>query len=154
MNRRADRNEALDYAAERANELRLPLLVYEESRHSISRGFAATFILLEALPGPEQFEFARTHDPLWNACQKEMLPRGKIHGYYRMYWGKKITYTTAMPLMDAIRTHIRTFFGASDCMTGLGVNGPCSASFGIWATFRGTYAKLSIWKRQAPTRSG
>lgn len=39
---------------------------------------------------PEQFEWARTHDPLWNACQKEMLMRGKIHGYYRMYWGKKI----------------------------------------------------------------
>ncbi|HEU0123295.1 MAG TPA: deoxyribodipyrimidine photo-lyase [Bryobacteraceae bacterium] len=39
---------------------------------------------------PEQFAHARTHDPLWNACQKEMLLRGKIHGYYRMYWGKKI----------------------------------------------------------------
>lgn len=39
---------------------------------------------------PEQFEWGRTHDPLWNACQKEMLLRGKIHGYYRMYWGKKI----------------------------------------------------------------
>ncbi len=38
----------------------------------------------------EDFEQARTHDPLWNACQKEMLLRGKIHGYYRMYWGKKI----------------------------------------------------------------
>jgi deoxyribodipyrimidine photo-lyase len=36
------------------------------------------------------FEQARTHDSLWNACQKEMLLRGKIHGYYRMYWGKKI----------------------------------------------------------------
>lgn len=38
----------------------------------------------------EQFERAETHDPLWNATQKEMLLRGKIHGYYRMYWGKKI----------------------------------------------------------------
>ncbi len=37
-----------------------------------------------------EFEQARTHDPLWNACQKEMLLRGTIHGYYRMYWGKKI----------------------------------------------------------------
>ena len=39
---------------------------------------------------PEQFEAAETHDPLWNATQKELLLRGKIHGYYRMYWGKKI----------------------------------------------------------------
>ncbi len=38
----------------------------------------------------EEFELARTHDALWNACQKEMLLRGKIHGYYRMYWGKKV----------------------------------------------------------------
>lgn len=38
----------------------------------------------------EQFERAETHDALWNACQKELLLRGKIHGYYRMYWGKKI----------------------------------------------------------------
>src|SRR5262249_34663595 len=34
-----------------------------------------------------QFEQAETHDPLWNATQREMLRRGKIHGYYRMYWG-------------------------------------------------------------------
>jgi deoxyribodipyrimidine photo-lyase len=37
-----------------------------------------------------QFEQAATHDALWNATQKELLLRGKIHGYYRMYWGKKI----------------------------------------------------------------
>jgi len=38
----------------------------------------------------EQFERASTHDALWNACQKELLVRGVIHGYYRMYWGKKV----------------------------------------------------------------
>jgi deoxyribodipyrimidine photo-lyase len=37
-----------------------------------------------------QFEAAATHDDLWNATQKELRLRGKIHGYYRMYWGKKI----------------------------------------------------------------
>jgi deoxyribodipyrimidine photo-lyase len=37
-----------------------------------------------------QFEQAKTHDELWNATQKELLITGKIHGYYRMYWGKKI----------------------------------------------------------------
>ena len=39
---------------------------------------------------PEQFEHGKTYDELWNATQKELLLRGKIHGYYRMYWGKKI----------------------------------------------------------------
>ena len=38
----------------------------------------------------EQFEQAATHDELWNASQKELLLTGKTHGYYRMYWGKKI----------------------------------------------------------------
>ena len=38
----------------------------------------------------KQFEAAHTADDLWNAAQKELLLRGKIHGYYRMYWGKKI----------------------------------------------------------------
>ena len=39
---------------------------------------------------PEQMERAETYDQLWNATQKEMILRGKIQGYYRMYWGKKI----------------------------------------------------------------
>jgi deoxyribodipyrimidine photo-lyase len=52
----------------------------------------------------EQLERAETHDALWNATQKEMLLRGKIHGYYRMYWGKKIiewsrTYEEALRTM-------------------------------------------------------
>ncbi len=38
----------------------------------------------------DELERAATYDELWNATQKELLLRGKIHGYYRMYWGKKI----------------------------------------------------------------
>ena len=38
----------------------------------------------------EQFEAAQTHDPYWNAAQREMTLTGKMHGYMRMYWGKKI----------------------------------------------------------------
>ena len=38
----------------------------------------------------EDFERAETHDPYWNAAQKEMVLTGKMHGYMRMYWGKKI----------------------------------------------------------------
>lgn len=52
----------------------------------------------------EQMERGETYDPLWNATQKELLLRGKIHGYYRMYWGKKIiewskTHEDALRLM-------------------------------------------------------
>ena len=38
----------------------------------------------------KEFEEAKTHDPYWNAAQKEMVTTGKMHGYMRMYWGKKI----------------------------------------------------------------
>lgn len=38
----------------------------------------------------EQFENARTHEDLWNAAQMEMVNKGKMHGYMRMYWAKKI----------------------------------------------------------------
>jgi deoxyribodipyrimidine photo-lyase len=53
---------------------------------------------------PGQLLRAETHDPLWNATQKELLIRGIIHGYYRMYWGKKIiewspTYEDALRVM-------------------------------------------------------
>jgi len=38
----------------------------------------------------EEFETGKTHDPYWNAAQEEMALTGKMHGYMRMYWGKKI----------------------------------------------------------------
>ena len=44
-----------------------------------------------------QFEEAMTHDPLWNAAQMEMVRKGKMHGYMRMYWCKKILEWTTSP---------------------------------------------------------
>lgn len=38
----------------------------------------------------EEFQEAKTHDELWNAAQMEMVTTGKMHGYMRMYWAKKI----------------------------------------------------------------
>jgi deoxyribodipyrimidine photo-lyase len=44
-----------------------------------------------------EFDKARTHDPYWNAAQREMVLTGKMHGYMRMYWGKKILEWTPAP---------------------------------------------------------
>ena len=44
-----------------------------------------------------EFERAETHDPYWNAAQMEMKKTGKMHGYMRMYWGKKILEWTESP---------------------------------------------------------
>jgi deoxyribodipyrimidine photo-lyase len=38
----------------------------------------------------EEFREARTHDPVWNAAQRQLLGEGIIHNYLRMLWGKKI----------------------------------------------------------------
>ncbi|MDZ7793126.1 MAG: deoxyribodipyrimidine photo-lyase [Spirochaetia bacterium] len=44
-----------------------------------------------------QLEAAETHDPYWNAAQTEMRVYGKMHGYMRMYWGKKILEWSPTP---------------------------------------------------------
>jgi len=43
------------------------------------------------------FEAAATHDELWNAAQNEMVITGKMHGYMRMYWAKKILEWSPTP---------------------------------------------------------
>jgi deoxyribodipyrimidine photo-lyase len=50
----------------------------------------------------KEFERAKTHDPLWNAAQIEMTMTGKMHGFMRMYWAKKILEWTPSP-EDAFR---------------------------------------------------
>ena len=45
----------------------------------------------------EEFKQAQTHEPLWNSCQLDLVKRGKLHGYLRMYWAKKILEWSAGP---------------------------------------------------------
>ncbi len=51
---------------------------------------ARPFLYTEA-----ELESAATHDELWNASQMEMVKTGRMHGYLRMYWAKKILEWTA-----------------------------------------------------------
>jgi deoxyribodipyrimidine photo-lyase len=51
----------------------------------------------EYLYDEETFENARTHDPYWNAAQNEMRLTGTMHGYMRMYWGKKMLEWSRTP---------------------------------------------------------
>lgn len=44
-----------------------------------------------------QFEQSLTHDPLWNAAQRQLVTSGRMHGYLRMYWAKKILEWSASP---------------------------------------------------------
>jgi deoxyribodipyrimidine photo-lyase len=45
----------------------------------------------------EQFSHALTHDPVWNAAQRELVATGTCHNYLRMLWGKKILEWTRTP---------------------------------------------------------
>ncbi len=51
----------------------------------------------EFLYSLEEFEHAKTHDELWNAAQLQMVRIGKMHGFMRMYWAKKILEWTTNP---------------------------------------------------------
>jgi deoxyribodipyrimidine photo-lyase len=51
----------------------------------------------------EEFEKGKTHEDLWNAAQMEMIISGKMHGYMRMYWAKKILEWSPSP-EEALKT--------------------------------------------------
>jgi deoxyribodipyrimidine photo-lyase len=53
-----------------------------------------------------QWERAETHDPYWNAAQREMVLTGRMHNYMRMYWGKKLLEWSRTP-EEAFRTALR-----------------------------------------------
>jgi deoxyribodipyrimidine photo-lyase len=61
-------------------------------------------------PRPElytraELEAAATHDPIWNAAQRQLVGDGRIHNYLRMLWGKKILEWSATP-QEALATLI------------------------------------------------
>jgi deoxyribodipyrimidine photo-lyase len=86
-------------------ELSLNFVRYNEAYDSfegIPSWAQKTLKLHEPDPRPavytrEELEAAKTHDPYWNAAQLEMVLRGKMHGYMRMYWGKKIIEWSRTP---------------------------------------------------------
>jgi deoxyribodipyrimidine photo-lyase len=45
----------------------------------------------------EEWEAGATHDPLWNAAQRELVATGTIHNYLRMLWGKKVIEWSSTP---------------------------------------------------------
>ena len=54
----------------------------------------------------EQLARCETHEDLWNAAQAELVKAGKIHGFMRMYWAKKILEWTESP-EEALRIAIK-----------------------------------------------
>jgi len=51
----------------------------------------------EPLYSFKELEAGETEDDLWNAMQKEMVSQGRMHGYLRMYWAKKVLEWSPTP---------------------------------------------------------
>jgi len=103
----------------------------------------------------EDFERANTHEDLWNAAQTELLVRGKMHGYMRMYWAKKILEWSKSP-EEALR--IAIYLNDKYELDGRDPNGyvGCAWSIGgvhdrTW-TERPVYGKIRYMNRNGAAR--
>lgn len=45
----------------------------------------------------QELEESKTHDDLWNSAQIQLRKEGKLHGFLRMYWAKKILEWSESP---------------------------------------------------------
>lgn len=103
----------------------------------------------------DEFEQAKTHEDLWNAAQKEMITTGKMHGYMRMYWAKKILEWSESP-EEALR--IAIFLNDKYELDGRDPNGytGCAWSIGgvhdrAW-TERPVFGKIRYMNRNGAAR--
>jgi len=65
----------------------------------------------------QELEEGRTHDDLWNAAQLQLVGEGKMHGFLRMYWAKKVLEWTESPevaLREALRLNDRYALDGND----------------------------------------
>ncbi|HSW54436.1 MAG TPA: deoxyribodipyrimidine photo-lyase [Ignavibacteriaceae bacterium] len=103
----------------------------------------------------KDFENANTHEDLWNAAQKELIVTGKMHGYMRMYWAKKILEWSKSP-EEALR--IAIYLNDKYELDGRDPNGyvGCAWSIGgvhdrAWAE-RPVYGKIRYMNRNGAAR--
>jgi deoxyribodipyrimidine photo-lyase len=82
----------------------------------------------EFIYSKEEFEQAKTNDELWNTAQTEMVQKGKMNGYMRMYWAKKILEWTNSP-EEAIE--IATFLNDKYEIDGRDPNGYAGIAWSI-----------------------
>ena len=103
----------------------------------------------------KQFEKAKTHEDLWNAAQNELVSTGKLHGYMRMYWAKKILEWSKSP-EDASKVAI--YLNDKYELDGMDPNGYVGCAWAIgglhdraW-TERPVYGKIRYMNRNGAKR--
>jgi deoxyribodipyrimidine photo-lyase len=90
----------------------------------------------------EEFDQGRTHDELWNACQLDLVESGKLHGYLRMYWAKKILEWSASP-EEALATAI--FLNDRYSIDGRDPNGYTGIAWSIGGVHDRAWAERDIF---------
>lgn len=103
----------------------------------------------------KEFEESKTHEDLWNAAQRELINTGKMHGYMRMYWAKKILEWSKSP-EEALK--IAIFLNDKYELDGSDPNGYAGCAWAIgglhdraWAE-RPVYGKIRYMNRNGAKR--
>ncbi len=78
-----------------------------------------------------QLEAAQSHEDIWNAAQRQLVLRGKMHGFMRMYWAKKILEWSPDPA-EALRRAI--FLNDKYSLDGRDPNGFVGCAWSIMGT--------------------
>jgi deoxyribodipyrimidine photo-lyase len=94
------------------------------------------------LYGLDDLEGAATHDPLWNAAQRQMVRRGHMHGWLRMYWAKKILEWSATP-EEALRAAI--FLNDRYQLDGREANGYAGIAWALGGVHDRPWAKRPVF---------
>lgn len=68
----------------------------------------------------KELEESKTYDDLWNSAQIQLVKEGKMHGFLRMYWAKKILEWTKSP-EEALQ--IAIYFNDKYSLDGRDANG-------------------------------
>jgi deoxyribodipyrimidine photo-lyase len=111
----------------------------------------------EYLYSERQLENAETHDPLWNAAQRQMVVTGWMHGYLRMYWAKKILeWTRSAEEAFAIAVRLNDHYE----LDGRDPNGYAGIAWAIagkhdraWGPERPVYGKIRYMSYQSTSRN-
>ena len=89
-----------------------------------------------------QFEAGQTHEDLWNAAQRQLVSTGKMHGFMRMYWAKKILEWSASP-EEALRIalHLNDKYSLDGCDP----NGYVGCAWSIMGTHDMGWAERAVF---------
>lgn len=87
-------------------------------------------------------ETGRTHQPLWNAAQRQLVETGFMHGYMRMYWAKKILEWSATP-EEALSTVITLNDRWS--LDGMDANGYAGAAWSVCGVHDRGWGERSVY---------